>query len=40
MGYTYASDNDGTDLTITHPHPEPLLRYGILVGGPSWGHGG
>lgn len=31
MGYTYGSDNDGTDQTITHSYPEPLFRYGVFA---------
>jgi len=31
FGYTYAFDNDGTDQTIGHSYPEPLLRAGILA---------
>ena len=31
MGYTYVSDNDGADQTITHSYPELLLRYGIFA---------
>jgi len=31
FGYTYVYDNDGTDRTITHSFPEPLLRYGIFA---------
>ena len=31
VGYTYLFDNDGTDQTIVHSYPEPLLRLGILA---------
>jgi hypothetical protein len=31
MGYTYVSDNDGTDQTVTHSYPEPLFRYGVFA---------
>lgn len=31
LGYTYSFDNDGTDQTIGHSYPEPLLRAGILA---------
>ena len=31
VGYTYVFDNDGTDQTILHSYPEPLLRAGILA---------
>ncbi len=31
VGYTYTFDNDGTDQTINHSYPEPLLRVGILA---------
>ena len=31
MGYTYVSDNDGTDQTVSHSYPEPLFRYGIFA---------
>ncbi len=31
FGYTYVFDNDGTDQTIGHSYPEPLLRVGILA---------
>ena len=31
VGYTYTFDNDGTDQTIGHSYPEPLLRLGILA---------
>lgn len=30
-GYTYISDNDGDDQTLTHTYPEALLRYGIFA---------
>lgn len=31
FGYTYVSDNDGTDQTLGHSYPEALLRYGIFA---------
>ena len=31
MGYTYIFDDDGTDETIGHSYPEPLLRVGVLA---------
>ena len=31
MGYTYVSDNDGADQTITYSYPELLLRYGVFA---------
>jgi len=30
-GYAYTFDNDGTDQTIGHSYPEPLLRLGIFA---------
>ena len=30
VGYTYVFDNDGTDQTVAHSYPEPLLRVGLL----------
>lgn len=31
MGYTYTFDDDGTDRTVGHSYPEPLLRVGMLA---------
>ncbi|MCH2113520.1 MAG: transporter [Pirellulales bacterium] len=31
IGYTYIFDNDGTDQTIHHSYPEPLLRAGLIA---------
>ncbi|HUG70137.1 MAG TPA: transporter [Pirellulaceae bacterium] len=31
FGYTYTSDNSGTEQTLGHSYPETLLRYGIFA---------
>lgn len=31
MGYTYSFDDDGTDRTVGHSYPEPLLRVGMFA---------
>lgn len=31
MGYTYSFDNDGTNQTIGHSYPEPLMRIGLMA---------